>query len=242
MPAEKFKLPGSSYGELAKIIQAYAKFSDPQPTTEIAKIAVVHNTIISKNNGFLVELGLIEAGKSKVATERGRALGRALEHQVPEDIRRYWREAVEATDFLTKLIAAVRIRNGMDQSTLQAHIAYSAGQPKRPATLTGASTIIEVLRTADLLHEQDGKLVVAQGKASYVGTAPVQQDAAVAPQPQIRATPIEFLSAAVETSVSVRLDVQVVCKPDDLEGLGARIRAVLDEIRGSETNEVETGD
>ena len=95
-----------------------------------------------------------------MATPLGRELALALEHEIPMQIRDSWRRAIQQTDFFKKLITAVRSRKGMDQNpTFEAHIAYSAGQPKKPSYMTGARTIIDILRAAAMIHESEGKHV-----------------------------------------------------------------------------------
>jgi hypothetical protein len=159
MSDEKFKLPMSSYEELTKVIKAYGHFSEPQPLDEISKFIGLHPTLISKNVGFLTGVGILEGGARKVPTNYGRKLAHALEHIMPDDIRSLWRQIVFDNDFLNRLLAAIRIRSGMDQQTLEAHIAYSAGQPKKPQFMTGARTVIDILRAAELIKELDGKYI-----------------------------------------------------------------------------------
>lgn len=77
--AETFKLPCSSYEELIKLFQAYANTKEGTALSldEITQATGVPRTIVSKNNGFMVQVGLITEGNKKAATETGRALGRA---------------------------------------------------------------------------------------------------------------------------------------------------------------------
>ena len=165
MPAEKFKLPASSYEELTKIIKAYSPFSEPAELGEVSKFIGIDSTVISRNVGFLLELAILNPGQKKCLSSIGRELAQSLEHEMPDEIRSNWREVVKETDFLAKLITAIRIRNGMDEATLQSHIAFSAGQPKKPQFMTGARTVIDILRAAELIKEKDGKVVVAADMA-----------------------------------------------------------------------------
>ena len=140
MAEDKFKLPGSSYQELVKIIRAYLPFSSPASLDEVSKAVGIHTTIISRNNGFLIGFGVLEGGQKKLLTEKGRDLARALDFDMPEDIESQWRSLAIESEFVSKILTAVRIRGGMDQSTLQSHIAYSAGQPKAQHVLTGSGS------------------------------------------------------------------------------------------------------
>lgn len=171
MPEEKFRLPQSSYEELVKIIKAYGHINTPTAPAEVGRLAGMHETIVSANNAFLLAAGILEGGKKKVMTQRGKALATALEHELGDEIARNWREIVMGSEFLQRLVPAVKIRKGMERSTLQSHIAYSAGRPRSSRTMAGASAIVEMLGAAGLLQEEDGKLVVAASDQ-----VPVQQD------------------------------------------------------------------
>ena len=70
-----------------------------------------------------------------------------------------WRAVIESNDFLQKVVAAVRIRKGMDESSLESHVAYTAGQPKTPQVATGAGAVVEILKNAGLLKEEGGNLI-----------------------------------------------------------------------------------
>jgi len=69
--AETFKLPCSSYEELIKLFQAYANTKEGTALSldEITQATGVPRTIVSKNNGFMVQVGLITEGNKKAATE-----------------------------------------------------------------------------------------------------------------------------------------------------------------------------
>src|SRR5688572_28821754 len=118
MSDDKFKLPQSSYEELTKIIKSYGHFLEPADLTELSRLSSLHTTIVSRNNGFLVAIGVLEGGSRQVLTAAGRELSRALEHDMPDEMRRGWQQIVSMNDFLSKVLAAIRIRNGMDQQTL----------------------------------------------------------------------------------------------------------------------------
>jgi hypothetical protein len=70
MPEEKFRLPQSSYEEVAKIIMAYGYTDQPSVPADIGSMAGMHQTIVSSNNAFLLSIGIIEGGKKKVMTSR----------------------------------------------------------------------------------------------------------------------------------------------------------------------------
>src|ERR1035441_6897495 len=159
--AEGFPLPISSYRELTKIIGAYGKAPENSVPADISRLIGINDTIVSANNGFLKAVGVIQGGKKKNVTAIGKALAAAYEYDNLPDVVGIWRTLIEPNDFLQKIVAAVRIRKGMDESSLDAHVAYSAGQPKTPRTLPGAGTVVEILKVAGVLREEGGNLVAA---------------------------------------------------------------------------------
>jgi len=63
MAEENFKLPGSSYSELVKIIRAYGYARDEAALKDVADRAAISRSQVSRNNGFLVSIGILSAGK-----------------------------------------------------------------------------------------------------------------------------------------------------------------------------------
>ena len=109
--AENFKLPGSSYDEFTKIILAYASGRSGQPMSldVVAQYASMDKTIVSRNNGFLVQCGLVSEGNQKAATELGVKLGRAYQLKMDTEISRIWRELIENDEFLTRMLSATLV-------------------------------------------------------------------------------------------------------------------------------------
>jgi hypothetical protein len=69
--ASEFNLPGSSLEENKKIIKGYSHAGENVSLDDLSKITGLHSTVISRNNKFLADLGLIAGGRSKKATELG---------------------------------------------------------------------------------------------------------------------------------------------------------------------------
>ena len=107
MAEEKFKLPRSSYDELVKIIKAYGEFPEPVGLDRVSKLAAMNRTGISANSAFLVQVDLLEPGQKKGLSPKGRELAQALEHEMPDEIRRGWQSVVRDSIFLSNLIASI---------------------------------------------------------------------------------------------------------------------------------------
>lgn len=242
MSDDKFKLPQSSYEELAKIIKSYGHFQEPADLTELSRLSSLHTTIVSRNNGFLIAVGILEAGARKVLSSTGRELSRALEHEMPDEIRRCWQSVVSGNDFLSKILAAIRIRSGMDQQTLEAHVAYSAGQPKKPQFMTGARTVIDILKAAEVIHELDGKYVAESSAISAdsviqsavgtaAGVATVHGVAGGITIKGLRERQTQLVYTTQRTAQQIVINVNISCTPADLETLGQKLREVIRQIQ-----------
>ncbi len=155
----EFKLPASSYKELIKIIQAYGANTKGASLDDISKATTIHKVVISKNSKFLVGTGIIAGGNSKTPTEIGTKLGRAITFKNEDDISSCWREIIAESDFMNSMITAVRIKDGMPESDLIAHIEYSSGQKKTNESRAGSGTLTEILKKSKLIEEKDGKLI-----------------------------------------------------------------------------------
>jgi len=248
MSEDKFKLPQSSYEELTKVIKAYGHFSKPTGLNEVSKFIGLHTTVISRNAGFLIAVGILESGGKKEPTSTGRELARALEHNMPDEIRTWWQQIVLGNDFLTRLLSAIKIRNGMDQQTLEAHIAYSAGQPKKSQFMTGARTVIDILKAAELIVERDGKYIAEAVRSGEYETAPTEVTVDTAksqaePVQQRRLTvPVAITRSQTEAAGAVQITVQVNinCTPADIDGLGERLRRMIKEVSGGSRQDDDT--
>ncbi|MBL1268427.1 MAG: hypothetical protein COA87_018175 [Halomonas sp.] len=250
MTAEKFKLPSSSYEELTKIIKAYGHFSAPAELGEVSKLIGMDPTVISRNVGFLLELAILEPGRKKTVTSVGRNLAQALEHEMPDEIRKNWRDIVSETEFLNKLITSIKIRNGMEEGTLQSHIAFSAGQPKKPAVMTGARTVVDILRASELIREQDGKIILAKiEEESESESEKLKSTASDFHQPT---RPLSFVShpqvskVVAEESYSgnpqikININVTVDCSAEDLDTLGEKLNRIIKDVNRENREDEET--
>ncbi len=158
----EFSLPGSSIGEIEKIIEAFSQRNGPETNAEVAKLAGINQTTVSRNNGFLVSLGLLKGGQKKEATDLGNKLGHALHHEQDEQVRNYWKEAVTSSEFLSDQVTAVRVQKGIDVDELPGSILYNSGASKNQYNETGARAVADVLVRAGLIKEANGKYEVAR--------------------------------------------------------------------------------
>jgi hypothetical protein len=226
MAEREFRLPGSPYEELVNIIVAYGTRDEAARPGDVSKLDSVHQSSVSRNNGFLTEIGVLQGETKKLITRRGRALALALARKDREEIRQSWRAIVATNEFLQNVVAAVKLREGMLYPTVQAYIAHAAGQPRNKPVMTGAGAIVEILKTAGLLREEAGELVATfDGELDPVedGFAmdELSDEAVEETEPVLSAT----MEAGEGPAVKIHLHVQ--CTADDLEDLAPRLRALL---------------
>jgi hypothetical protein len=245
MGDEDFRLPLSSYEELVKIIRSYGHFEAEVPLPEIAKLAALHPTVVSRNNAFLVSLGVVDRGQRKVITPLGRALSRALDHNIADEVIKLWRQVVSPNPFFQKLLAAVRIRRGMDEATLQAHVAYSAGQKKSAGVMAGAAAVVEIMKIARLVvPDESGKLVALETLDEDVSSAaPPTSEGVVAEGakpaivtwsvPGVSVPPVPLGVSSPQSSgaaVNVTIQLNVTCTPDQLDEISDKVRNLIQRI------------
>lgn len=261
MSDDAFKLPGSSYEEVLKLIQAYRHAGDSASPDQVSKIAGVDATIVSRNNGFLLASGVLMTAKQrkKSLTPVGTELAQAAEFDMADDLRNAWRRIVGANDFLSSLIAAVRIRNGMDSESLAAHIAYSAGQKKSQGTMTGARTVARVLVESGLLTDSGGNFLAsedaqdredteaASGGASksysvsssaLYGGGSISSPAGSSWSRLLGSQP--WASPAGDPGLQFHIQIQVA--PDDLATLGPKLRQLLADMGATDDQSTEVVD
>ncbi|MEM9965677.1 MAG: hypothetical protein AAGC58_10065 [Asticcacaulis sp.] len=243
---DKFKLPGSSVDEIFKIIQGYTSIGKSASLADISKSTGIHETIISRNAGFLVSIGVLEGGAKKAATETGQKLGLALMHNMPEEIELLLADIVGENEFFKSVLAAVRIRKGMDESSLKSHIAYSAGLSKTAGTTTGTGAVVDFLKRAGSLKLEEGKLVVGTSVARPVAsTAPTMTALEISPSPDYREAISDQskldrgITIEANSSFAISIKVEVHCDAKDLDDLGVKLRKVVDDFSRQSRDEAD---
>lgn len=237
MADEKVKLPRSSYEEFTKIIKAYGQSREAASLDDISKLSAVGRTVVSGNNAFLSAIGVIEGGNAKSATSQGKALALALMHEIPNEIQSSWQRIVEESPFLKNMVLAVRIRRGMSVQNFISHIAFSSGEKKSAKVLTGAKTVVDIIRASGLVREKDDKIipvteVVLEGGPDESG--PTSDE----PTSTSDAVSISLPSAPqTATGVSVTIQLRVDAKPEELDGLGKKLRDLLSDLSAGNEND-----
>jgi hypothetical protein len=232
MAEREFRLPGSPYEELVNIVVAYGTRDDAASTGDVGKLDSVHQSSVSRNNAFLVEIGVLQGESKKMVTRRGRELAAALARKDRAEIRNNWRAIVAASEFLQNVVSAVKLREGMLYPTVQAYIAHAAGQPRNKPVMNGAGAIVEILKAAGMLREEAGELVATfdeQPQKVLQENGSPATASEVGPS-VISATVGETLPADAGTRPTVSIHVQVRCTADEIEDLAPRLKALVREL------------
>lgn len=165
--AEVFKLPGSSYEEITKIIRAYSNVKTGQALSlaDLAQMSGMDKTIISRNNGFLLQLGLITEGNKKAPTEMCVTLGKAYNLGMTEQISKIWFEIVKNDEFLNRMISTIQIKTEMTKQEFVNHIVFSSSNNNSNNARAGASAVIEILKLTQMIEENDGMIISGKSNA-----------------------------------------------------------------------------
>jgi hypothetical protein len=234
MAERQFRLPGSPYEELASIIVAYGTRDDASRTGDVGKLDSVHQSSVSRTNGFLTEIGVLQGETKKVITRRGRALALALARKDRDGIRANWREVVGSTEFLQNVVSAVKLREGMLLPTVQAYIAHAAGQPRNNPVMTGAGAIVEILKTAGLLRDEAGELVATFDEWPEEQEEPISPEEPEEPpketSAEVSATVEALPPAPTGPAPAVTIHVQVRCTADEIEDLGPKLKTLIAQL------------
>lgn len=236
MAEDGFRLPRSSYDEVRNIIVAYGHLSEPGNLDDVAGYGRMSRTTVSRNNGFLLSIGVLEPGKRKGLSKPGKRLADAIEHGIPEEIAKRWRTLIAESDFLQKVLAAVKIRKGMERSALESHIAYTAGEKKTARVMTGAGTLVEILMEAGLLKQENGKLLAVQG---FPGSDDVgeeeepRRDQFTKPSTQELIPDVRVRRHKDGLPICINIDVTVSCSAKELGQLGIGLRQLINDLYGS---------
>lgn len=227
--AENFKLPGSSYDEFTKIILAYTsgKAGQAMSLDAVAQSASMDKTVVSRNNGFLVQSGLVSEGNQKAATELGIKLGRAYQLRMNDEIAKLWRDIIENDEFLLRMLSAIRIRKNMEKTAFVNHIVYSSGATAGKNSKTGALTLVELFKTAGFITEQDGQVSAVEEIVTVPEEAVPVDTIDVPAQTQNNHTNDHMVNAQSSICINININVSVT----ELDDLPEKVKNLIDSLK-----------
>jgi hypothetical protein len=228
--AEMFKLPGSSYDEIVKIIKAYSgtKEGTVQTLDDVAQSTGMDRTIVSANNGFLVQVGIITEGNKKSTTDSGRMLGRAYNSKIDDEITRLWKSILFEDEFINRMITAVRVREGMDKAGFINHIIYSSGQKETSRNKAGAGALVEILKAAEIVYENDGKILINEDTVDKKISNPVSTTTDSLP---VRANAVYVETIEKNNSAFVlNINLNISCNANEIGEVSSKLKMLIKEM------------
>ena len=173
---------------IAKILHAYGLCGNtPANLDTVAAKAAMDKTLVSRNNGFLVSLGLLTEGKAKTLTPDGKKLAVAIGHNLEEDAALEWRRIFLSAAAAKSVVDMLKVQKEIPVAALAGRIATTLGQPSSLATTTGANSLIEILTKAGVIQEQDGKYRLVSQPGEPEPIKPTQTEPTMAVHPNLKA-------------------------------------------------------
>jgi hypothetical protein len=157
----KLSMPLGSWESLKKIIRAYGQVEGyEKPTVEdVAKYAGMPRPVVSSNNNFLREIGVLIEGENK-PTPLGSRLAQSLsmenEHLIAETLQ----EIVRTNPVLNQFVGIVKARRGVKTDLLKGEIALASSLTDRTRQPAATKTILDMLQEAKLLNVTEDMITV----------------------------------------------------------------------------------
>jgi len=154
-------MPLGSWESLKKIIRAYGQVeNDEKPTVEdVAKYAGMPRPVVSSNNNFLREIGVLVEGENK-PTPLGSRLAQSLsmdnEHLIAETLQ----EIARTNPVLSQFVGIVKARRGVKTDLLKGEIALASSLTDRARQPAATKTILDMLQEAKLLNVTEDMITV----------------------------------------------------------------------------------
>jgi hypothetical protein len=228
-----FQLPLASYETLVRIILSYyhaGADKEPVPVSAVAQRMGMSRPGISSNNNFLVLTAILEkADRGYVFTQDGLELAKALavyrEDITAPEVGSAWRGIVERNEFLRRAPTAVRVRGRMDVDAFARHIVLTSGAPPDERRfITGARTVIAVLRSAGFLTEDDSRVVEAADGKPRVELQNAHGDTSLQPRPGTINSTTTAVTVGIPLSIMLTVPVTADTSESELREIGERIR------------------
>jgi len=158
MVSDKIFAPASPYSVVKKIIHAYLSPQDKRfDLDEIAKRSGQARDTITRNNRFLVSMGIITPGIKKGLSPIGKQLALAIDHNDQDNIRKIWRKIIVPVPSFESVFQRLKIEKKTDQEQLTMIMLSSLELKQNQRTTAGVRCIIKIFEEADILRKQDGK-------------------------------------------------------------------------------------
>lgn len=217
---DKLELPKASYEIIAKVLHAYAVCGDKAVSlSEVASKASMDPTNVSRNNGFLLSLNLLEGGQKKKLSPLGKELAIALGHDMEDDIRAAWAKAITGNAQAIGIVDMLKVQRSVPKDQFPAKVASSLGLVSGRTTTLGVNTLIDILVKSELVLLQENTYLPAKITSEQKQTkeepipqhvTDIQQPAHPSLIPPVKQT----VDCDDDPTPSVHIDIQVHISPD----------------------------
>jgi hypothetical protein len=156
--ANKLSMPMSSWSTVKQIIRAYGEVQDiEKPTVDkVAEIVGLQRSVVSANNNFLRETGIVQESENK-PTPLGARLASALTMENEALVCEALQEIVRSNVALNRFLGIVRARGPMKLDLLKGEIALTGGIKQIGPT----KPILDMLEEAKLIQIADDTVKMA---------------------------------------------------------------------------------
>jgi hypothetical protein len=155
-----FKLPGSGFDVITKVLHAYAVCGQNASLQEVAKKSGLDPTMVSRNNGFLLSIKAIEGGNKKSLTHVGKLLAMAIGNSLEDEAKSHWAKLFLDCNETSSALEMIKIQRGIPKDQFAGRLASTFGVVANGTNKTGLNSIADILAHAHLIEEIDGKYVV----------------------------------------------------------------------------------
>lgn len=156
----EFKLPGSGFEVITKILHAYAVAGQNASLQDVAKKSGLDPTMVSRNNSFLLSIKAIEGGRQKSLTSTGKQLALAIGNSQENEAKLHWATLFRECEETKSAIEMIKIQRGIPKDQFAGRLASTFGVVADGSNKTGLNSIADILVHAHLIREEDGKYVV----------------------------------------------------------------------------------
>jgi hypothetical protein len=162
----KLSMPMSSWSMLKQIVRAYGQVQDAEkPTVDaVAEIASVQRSVVSANNNFLRDIGIVSREENK-PTPLGAKLADTLVMENDALIAETLQEIVRDSATLNQWVGMVRARGSMKVDHLKATIALAGGITDKSKSIP-SNAIIDMLQDSKMIQVNDDTVRVGGVDAS----------------------------------------------------------------------------
>jgi hypothetical protein len=225
--SDKFAMPYSSWDAVQKILRAYNAASGYEKPTvnDIAKLAGIQRPMVSANNNFLRELGLLQAEQNKL-TPIGIRLATGIELGNESMVTEALQDSVRYSAGLSQLLNTLRARGTMTVESFKGHLITVAQLKSNSPTLNYIRTVIDYLEAADVIQTNgDNITYTGHGISPRANDQPTEQ----APPPPPPPSPTEGMPIPLGVNRKATLKLPEDWTSRDLPRLIKMIQLALGE-------------